>query len=436
MARPYSAIRHWLATQTRIAEAAEPLHPPEHEKRHWGFHMLADIGKCNNSILDGEKIKAFLAELVPAIKMQAVGPPILKRFGEGDKMGWSAVQLISTSTVTLHAVEANRTAYLDVFSCKDFDQQVVLAMVRKHFGTNEIVYEFLYRDALPRRPEIETPSKLKSPVFLMNFPLTLSAEQPNNPLMEQIQDRTIDRDKAFAQFMKLYQYVSRSALVYILPNEKGFQDEVYVANLGLYVPHRDLIVVANLKTPPRKGEDEIGMKFFRSMGYEVLHSPHYWEGEAELKFLRDNVYIGGYGIRSDPRAYEWMSKTLDMQIVAVRMTDPWFYHMDCLCLPMSDQKVLLVTSILSKEDVRRVEQVAEVIPVPEEYIYKGLTNCVRIGNKMLYALSDRDKGMFDAFAHLFAGHGLELVPFDLSEFEKSGADLGCMMMHLNYPNRV
>jgi N-dimethylarginine dimethylaminohydrolase len=29
-------------------------------------------------------------------------------------------------------------------------------------------------------------------------------------------------------------------------------------------------------------------------------------------------------------------------------------------------------------------------------------------------------------------HGLEIVPFDLSEFEKSGADLSCMVMHLNY----
>ena len=284
------------------------------------------------------------------------------------------------------------------------------------------------------KARIKTPSGLSSPVFLMNFPLTLSAAQANNILMEEIQDRSIDYSVAFAQFMKLYQYVSRHALVYILPSEGKFQDQVYVANLGLYLPHADAILLANFRSTPRIGEEMVGRKFFHSMGYDVFRPPSNWEGEADLKFLRENIYLGGYGIRTDPRAHDWMRRTLGMEIVSVRMTDQRLYHFDCVCFPITGEKVLLATSVLSKEDVHKVEKVAEVVPVPPELVYKGLTNCVRIGRTVLYALSERDRKHLDRIEKLFAVHGLMVETFCLSEYEKSGADLSCMMMQLTYRN--
>jgi hypothetical protein len=30
------------------------------------------------------------------------------------------------------------------------------------------------------------------------------------------------------------------------------------------------------------------------MGFKVIPCPYLFEGEAELKYLRDNIYIGGY----------------------------------------------------------------------------------------------------------------------------------------------
>ena len=50
--------------------------------------------------------------------------------------------------------------------------------------------------------------------------------------------------------------------------------------------------------------------FFELMDYQVHMCPFKWEGEADLKYLYDNVYIGGYGIRSDIQAYEWMEENL------------------------------------------------------------------------------------------------------------------------------
>src|SRR2546429_9605312 len=56
-----------------------------------------------------------------------------------------------------------------------------------------------------------------------------------------------------------------------------------------------------------------GVEFFQQMGYNVCVPPTKFEGEAELKHLYDNVYAGGFGIRSERETYEWMEKNFEMR---------------------------------------------------------------------------------------------------------------------------
>ena len=101
----------------------------------------------NDNIKNATKIKEFIKELVKKLKMKAVGEPIVKNFGTGIHAGWSAIQLITTSSITFHAVNKNKSAYLDVFSCKDYDQETVLDLVKTTFEPNKIKHKFMYRDA-------------------------------------------------------------------------------------------------------------------------------------------------------------------------------------------------------------------------------------------------------------------------------------------------
>ncbi len=47
----------------------------------------------------------------------------------------------------------------------------------------------------------------------------------------------INRPKAYKQFMDLYNFMAGQSLVHLLPSEGNFQDQVYVANLGLQLYH-------------------------------------------------------------------------------------------------------------------------------------------------------------------------------------------------------
>lgn len=293
----------------------------------------------------------------------------------------------------------------------------------------------------------ETPSNLPFQSFVLNYPFTLNTKNPNNIWMQELnpEDLVVNKPKAYKQFMDLYNFLAGQSLVYLLPSEGEFQDLVYVANIGSYLPHlqdRNVILLSNFTSPPRQGEEKVGEKFFKQMGYETFISPYKWEGEADLKYLGDNVYIGGYGIRSQYKAYEWMSKTFDMNIVKVAMVDEYLYHLDCSIFPLSKDKTLVCTELFERDEIAEIERYTEVIDVDIDHAFNGLTNSVRLDNMILTASNiselkrtDEDykgeKEKLRFLEDLCAEEGMEPVIFNISEYMKSGALLSCCVFHLN-----
>lgn len=116
------------------------------ETNYWGHHLVINAGKCDHNLIsDGENIRNFAIQLVEDIDMVAYGEPQVVMFGSGDKAGYTLVQLIETSNICAHFVEEYNEVYLDVFSCKRFDINIVVSLVKKYFGENSIV-ETLYFD--------------------------------------------------------------------------------------------------------------------------------------------------------------------------------------------------------------------------------------------------------------------------------------------------
>ena len=113
--------------------------------RYYGRHLVASAHGCNDALVDKERIKQFLKEMVSRIDMVAFGEPIVERFGGGIEVGISAVQLIETSAITLHTNDASRDLYLDVFSCKDFSGAAALAVVQEFFAPKDVKHQELLR---------------------------------------------------------------------------------------------------------------------------------------------------------------------------------------------------------------------------------------------------------------------------------------------------
>lgn len=300
--------------------------------------------------------------------------------------------------------------------------------------------------------KIRLPSLMDFPVFAMIFPHQWDTDDPNNTWM---QDEMTDEEAmedfqlCYRQWMDLYDKIAGNNVhVITLPSIGDFPDAVYVANIGVMVLHQDkpVFVGSNFKSPPRRGEEKAAMDFFKADGYKTVQCPFFFEGEADLKNIRDNIYIGAYGIRTERKALDWFEKTFDAKVIPVEMTNEKNYHLDTEIFPITADKVLVATSMLKPEEIKAIEKVAEITEVPKRLVMAGTTNCVRTQNLLLCGSSakalefdpqaDRellkeDLAKVEFLAEVARDNGLELCTPNLSEIAKSGADLSCCLFHVN-----
>jgi S-adenosylmethionine/arginine decarboxylase-like enzyme len=119
---------------------ALPLPTSARASTPWGMLAAIDLHGCDpDRVADPDTIRRFVPTLVAAIGMRAHGPLHLERFGDGELEGWSAMQFIETSSITVHADEFANRCFLDVFSCKPFDADVAVAIAVMHFGDRPTV---------------------------------------------------------------------------------------------------------------------------------------------------------------------------------------------------------------------------------------------------------------------------------------------------------
>jgi S-adenosylmethionine/arginine decarboxylase-like enzyme len=101
----------------------------------WGMLAAIDLHGCERGrVEDPNSIRRFVPSVIEAIGMRAHGPLHLERFGDGELEGWSAMQFIETSSITVHADEFACRCFIDVFSCRAFDPDVAAAVAVMHFG--------------------------------------------------------------------------------------------------------------------------------------------------------------------------------------------------------------------------------------------------------------------------------------------------------------
>ena len=293
------------------------------------------------------------------------------------------------------------------------------------------------------------PTTLERPAYLLNVPFSLQAQTANNVWMEELKpnERLIDTKKAVNQFSQLYNFLAAESIVYLLPTPHllGLQDLVYTANLGIvldHLPDHNTVVLSNFSSKVRIPETSVGEFFFKEMGYDTVVCPYHFEGEAELKHLYGNVYIGGFGTRSDRKAYAWMQEQFDMKIIMIKETDPYLYHLDCTIFPLTKEDVFVCTDMYTKDEIKQIESVSNIINISTDDAFSGICNSVRMGNLLLNASNIHEMKRSDKYYEserqknriledIAADNGFEVAFFNLSEFMKSGALLSCMVMHLN-----
>lgn len=104
----------------------------------WGKSIAINLHECaHDRLTSRELLEQFVVEVIKVVDMEAHGPCHIDRFGEGELEGLSAIQFIKTSSITVHLDEVGNRAFIDIFSCKNFDGSVAEAFAKQFFQAKE-----------------------------------------------------------------------------------------------------------------------------------------------------------------------------------------------------------------------------------------------------------------------------------------------------------
>ena len=113
----------------------------------WGKLAVINLYECNPEIIrNKKKIKNYITQLCKRINMKKVGPTRIKRFGKDELKGYSAFQFIETSSIICHFDEGNNRAFIDIFSCKKFDEKKAEQFSKDFFKAKKSKIKILDRE--------------------------------------------------------------------------------------------------------------------------------------------------------------------------------------------------------------------------------------------------------------------------------------------------
>ena len=122
--------------------------------QNWGYQLILDLGGCNINKITEENTKDMIDSLLKKTKMKALGKPVFKFIHATEQSvshsidGFSVVQFIITSSITIHTVNSTRSIFIDFFSCKEFNPDDVERIVERFYNPSIIKRRYITRDIL------------------------------------------------------------------------------------------------------------------------------------------------------------------------------------------------------------------------------------------------------------------------------------------------
>lgn len=293
-------------------------------------------------------------------------------------------------------------------------------------------------------------SSLDIPHYVMAQPLGFHATDPINTYMQKLDDeqRLVDRPRALQQWQNLYNHIAAEGVVYLLPvpNSPNYQDLMFASNMGVVIDDfegKDVVVISNFKYTARQAETQLGQKYFELMGFETHVCPYVFEGAADLKKIGPKLYVGGYGVRTDIKALEWIEEKFGVKVIKVKMQNEDLYHLDVNFDILTNEDAVCCMESFNGEDIKQLEKHLYLNPVTTEQANFGASSFIRHYNQVIFGSFihecdkddpeykiERDKNRF--LEDLCSDLGLDLVLVNLSEGYKGGGDISCFAMPLNH----
>jgi S-adenosylmethionine decarboxylase len=114
-----------------------------------GLQLIIDLKECRNleKLSDKEFARKFLVELTNLIEIKIIfGPEVIYyEHEEKEESGVTGFVIIVDSHIAIHTYPLKKFVYLDIFSCKEFNQEKVIEHVIKTFNPKDVMWNLIKR---------------------------------------------------------------------------------------------------------------------------------------------------------------------------------------------------------------------------------------------------------------------------------------------------
>ena len=103
----------------------------------YGLELVIQLAGCQYKILRSKKkLEEFLVGAVNRTGLNPYKKPRIYRFPGGGLWGegYTGNQFLTTSSITFHCLEDERTVFINIFSCGEFDAKRASMFAKKFFS--------------------------------------------------------------------------------------------------------------------------------------------------------------------------------------------------------------------------------------------------------------------------------------------------------------
>lgn len=265
--------------------------------------------------------------------------------------------------------------------------------------------------------------KFTRPTILMCPPDYYGIEYEINPWMKR--EVPSDRQLAAQQWTALKSILTElGADIRLMDPVPGLPDLVFTANAGLV--WKDVVFLPNFRHGPRQGETPVDEEWFRAQGFvtEKLPDGMHFEGAGDALFCGDTLY-GGYLIRSNASALQWLGKRMGCRVIPLQLVDERYYHVDTCFCPLAPDIAIYFPDAFDHYGKTVLRTISRPIAAVPEEAARFACNAVVVGKHVV--MNTGCPRLEDELAR--AGFTPHATPLD--EFLKAGGSAKCLTLRLD-----
>lgn len=282
--------------------------------------------------------------------------------------------------------------------------------------------------AVTVRASLIPPPHFSRPTYLVCPPQWYDVDYVINPWMAGNLHRP-SRDRAFAQWRKLYDALHRVADVRVLHPREGSPDMTFVGHTA--VVQHGVAAISNFAHPQREGEAIHLRRWMQEAGFLLWETPREsnFEGEGDVLFDPAGRHLwAAHGSRTCEHCHRHLASAWHASVTSLHLIDPRFYHLDTCFAPLHGGFLLYFPGAFDQRSLDRIHGAyapAKRIPVDESEATRFACNVINLGRKILTGT------VGDSLASRLTQSGFEVQQFDLSEFLRGGGSAKSLALRLS-----